>query len=107
MAETLLQIRIRPNDERAPVQYPDFGDVRCGIMTRYSAFEDRWYLWILALDGTRIAGPIKLVPGLDLLRQFKYDPRVPQGQLFCYSPDREPPTLTTADNDAVLFYRAP
>jgi hypothetical protein len=76
-------------------------------MTRYSAFDDRWYLWVLALDGTRIAGPIRLVPGVDLLLSYKYDERVPQGELFCYSADREPPTKETVDTDAVLFYRGP
>lgn len=107
MAEELLQIKIRPNNARASTQYPDFGDVRCGLAIRYSGYDSRFYLWILDLDGTRIAGPIKLVPGIDLLLPYKYDPRVPQGELFCYSADRQPPTLDTADTDAVLYYRAP
>jgi len=104
----LVRINIRVLDEqRETIQYVNLGEgeVRCGLKTRYSAYDGRWYIWILALDGELVTGPIKLVPGIDLLAGRKHDLRVPQGQLFVYAADREPPTKDTIDTDAVLFYR--
>lgn len=107
MAEQLVQISIRQLEtQRATIQIVDFRDgTRIGVRTRWSSFDELWYLWICALDLTQIAGPIALVPGIDLLLGHKHDPRVPQGELFVFSPDRLPPTLETVDVTAILFYR--
>lgn len=107
MTEELVKIRVRQlTSQRATVQYPDFRDgTRCGLRFRWSAFAELWYMWTLALDGTTIAGPVALVPGIDLFLGMKHDERVPQGELFVYSPDRLPPDLETVDVSAVLYYR--
>lgn len=108
MAEQLTRLWVRRlPTHRATVQFVDFQDgTRCGLRARYSAYDSRWRIWLLDLDGETIAGPITLVPGVDLLLGHKHDPRVPQGQLFVYSPDREPPDADTVDVSAVLYYRA-
>lgn len=85
----------------------DGSGTRIGFRFQFSSEQSRWFVWLLDLDLTLIAGPIRLVPGVDLLLQYKHDPRVPQGQLFVYSPTQAPPTLDTVDTDAVLFYRPP
>ncbi len=109
-AERLHRLTIRrgPSD-RDVVLYPKPAGIsdwaQCGLRVRLSAYDGRWRLWLVALDGTTIAGPRRLVPGIDLLLGLKHDSRAPQGQLFCYSKDREPPTVETLDTAAVLFYR--
>jgi len=107
VAEQLLRIYVRQiAAQRSTVQFVDFGDgTRAGLRIRYFARDDRWRLWVLALDGTQLVGPIKLIGGLDLLAGHKHLSGVPQGQLFVYSPDRAPPTKTTVDIEAILFYR--
>lgn len=107
MAEELVRIRVRQaSSQRATTQFVDFRDgIRCGIRCRWSAFAELWYLWVLALDGTVIAGPMAMVPGIDLLLGTKHDPRVPQGELFVYSPTRDAPNADTMDESAVLYYR--
>lgn len=107
MAEQLQQIFIRrTTTQRSVLQPVDYSDGARGmLLSRYSAFDDRWRIWLLDLAGEVIAGPIRVVPGISLLQGFQYDPRVPQGQLFAFSVDRQPPTLDTADISAVLFYR--
>jgi hypothetical protein len=105
-AEELVRIHVRAlATERSRVQFVELEGVRVGLHARYSAYDGVWRLWLLATDGTQIAGPISLVPGLDLLLGHKHDPRVPPGQLFVYSPDRAAPTLDTIDVSAVLYYR--
>lgn len=106
MAE-LVRITVRRvATERSIVQYLDWGgDTRCGLWARYARASDRWWLWLVALDGTTIATLGPAVPGVDLLLGHKHDPRVPQGQLFVYSPDRLPPDADTVDSTSVLYYR--
>lgn len=106
-AEELVRIHVKALvTDRSRIQFIDFRDgVRAGLWARYSAYDGVWRLWILGLDGTTIAGPVSMVPGIDLFLQHKHDPRVPQGQLFTYSADREAPTLDTVDVSAVLYYR--
>lgn len=105
--EQLVRIYVKAlATDRSRVQTIDFLDgVRAGLWARYSAFDGVWRLWLLALDATVIAGPISLVPGIDLLLGHKHDPRVPQGELFVFSPDRAAPTLDTIDVSSVLYYR--
>src|SRR5690606_24343620 len=105
--EKLVRIWLRRADsQRGIVQFVDFQDgTRGGIRARYLAISDRWLIWYLALDGETVFGPIKVVPGIDLFAGRRHDPRVPRGQLFVYSPDRAPPTKTSIDVSAVLYYR--
>ncbi len=106
-SETLTRISVRGGTAaRDRIQFVQIGGTRCGLRCRHVALDDRWRLWVLALDGSVIFGPVTMVPGIDLLAGAKHDPRVPQGQLFVFSPTREPPTLTTIDTTAVLYYRA-
>lgn len=105
--ETLTRITVRATEtDRARVQFVTLGGVRVGIQSRFSAFDERWRIWLLALDGSTICGPITLVPGLDLLLSHKHDPRVPQGQLFIYSAAREAPDAESMDASVALYYRA-
>ncbi len=105
-SETLTRIYVKGADaDRDRIQFVDLDGLRLGLRCRYAAIDDRWRLWALALDGAQIFGPVTMVPGIDLLLGAKHDPRVPPGQLFVYSLDREPPTATTVDLAAVLYYR--
>lgn len=105
-SETLTRIYVKGADaDRDRIQFVTLDALRIGLRCRYAAIDGRWRLWVLALDGAQIFGPVTLLPGIDLLVGAKYDPRVPQGQLFVYSPDREPPDATTIDTAAVLYYR--
>lgn len=107
MAEQLLQIFMRrAATQRATTQPVDYEDgVRGMLRSRYSAYDGRWRLWLLDLSGEALAGPIRVVPGINLLQGFQYDSRVPQGELFSYSSDASPPDAVTMDSTAVLFYR--
>jgi hypothetical protein len=107
VSEQLVKLYVRRTEaQRDVTSFPDWRDgSRCGVRFRYTSVLDRWYMWLIDLDGSTIAGPKKLVPGRDLLLGDKHDPRVPPGQLFVYSPDRLPPTAATVDVAAVLYYR--
>lgn len=107
MTEQLVRIYVRrAESERASRQFPDFRDgSRCGLRFQYAALDERWRMWAIDLDGTTIAGPRTLVPGVDLFEGWRHDPRIPTGQLFVYSPSREPPDAETIDVSAVLYYR--
>lgn len=107
MSETVYRVSVRSLAvERARLQFVELEPgLRVGLLTRWSAYESRWTLCVYALDGVQIFGPRLLVPGLDLLLGAKHDPRVPGGQLFVYSVDREPPDLDTVDTSALLLYR--
>lgn len=104
--ETLTRIYVKGTDtDRDRIQFVTLGGLRIGLRCRYAAVDARWRLWLLDTDGSQIFGPATMMPGIDLLVGAKHDPRVPQGQLFVYSPDREPPTADTIDVSAVLYYR--
>lgn len=106
LAETLTRVYVRASTlERDRIQVVSLGGVRIGLRARYAAVDARWRLWILDIAGTLIWGPATMLPGLDLLGGAKHDPRVPQGELFVYSPDRSPPDAETMDTTAVLYYR--
>lgn len=104
----LVRIRlVRAPEQRAVDQFPDWrdGTTRAGLRSRYSAASGRLHLWILDLAGEPVAYLGPALPGIDLLLGHRHDPRVPQGQLFAWSADGSPPTITTADVSAHLFYR--
>ena len=106
--ERLTRITIRAtDDDRARVQFVTLDGVRVGIESRFSAFDSRWRIWLLALDSAKICGPITLVPGIDLLVGHKHDPRVPQGQMFVYSLARAAPDAESMDATIGLYYRSP
>lgn len=106
MSEQLTRIYVRrAAAQRQTSHFVTLGGLKIGLRFRYCAADERWRMWLLALDGATIVGPISLVPGIDLLAGRKHDPRVPAGQLFVWSPTREPPTADTIDVSAILFYR--
>ncbi len=97
------QINVRlVASQRATTQFVTLSEVRIGLKFQYMKSFERWMMWLLATDSTEIAGPIRLVPGLDLLLPFKYDPRIPPGQLFI---NGDPPTSETVDVSSRLLYR--
>jgi hypothetical protein len=102
----VLHIKLRRTPRhRATEQYVTLDGIRVGIRSRYSQVEDRWYITILSSSGRRIVGPLKLVPGINLLEGHQHNPAVPPGQLFVHSLDREAPTRATMDVEARLLYR--
>jgi hypothetical protein len=104
--ETLTRISVfGGSSDRSRLQFVTLDGVRVGIRVRWSAYSSVLLLWLHDAAGVQIFGPRFLVPGLDMLDGSKHDLRVPQGQLFVYSPTREAPTLETIDVSAVLFYR--
>ena len=106
LAELLTRIYVKgATTDRDRAQYVVLDNRRIGLRCRYMAIDARWRLWLLDLDGSQILGPVTLVPGLDVLAGAKHDPRVPHGQLFVYSSDREPPDADTIDRAVVLYYR--
>lgn len=108
MVETLYKIFVKPTTTaRDAIQFATLDSARYAFRFRYIAYDDAWRMWLLDLDETRIAGPIRLVPGIDLLAPYKYDLRVPQGQLFLFSETREEGTLANIDSTVSLFYRPP
>ncbi len=103
----LEEITVRLLDrQRATLQFVTLDEIRIGFRFRHTAIEDRWYLWLIATDNAVIAGPLKMLGGVDVFEPYKYDPRVPPGQLFTFSADREPPTAETIDGDAKVYYRS-
>lgn len=113
MAETLTKIAIRyGEDNRSVLSYPNqpaalgLDGVQIGLRLQWLASSERWGLWLHALDESPMFGPALLVGGLNLWRPWQYDPRVPPGDLFVYSADFAPPSLTTADTEASLYYRS-
>jgi hypothetical protein len=105
-SEALTRIYVKGADtDRDRIQFVTLGGFRIGLRCRYAAVDARWRLWVLDIDGSQIFGPATMVPGIDLLVGAKHDPRVPSGELFVYSADREPPTADTMDVGAVLYYR--
>ncbi len=104
-----LTVRQRLED-RALLVYPDsstgagLDGIRIGLRLRHSAIEDRCYMWLVDSAGVAFAGPTKLVRGLDLFLPWKYDERVPQGQLFLRGDEA---TKATLDVTAQLCYRPP
>lgn len=103
MPETLTRIPFA--DRRGSTRYVSLPDVRVGLRVRYQASTDRWLLWLLALDGEVLFGPVLVAGGHDLLYGRRHDSRVPQGQLFAYHPEGEPATLANADAGLMLLYR--
>lgn len=87
------------------VQFVRLDGARIGIRARYSAYDERWSIWILDGGGAALVGPIRVEPGIDLLRPYKHIAGVPQGELFAQGRTREPPDLDTIDDGVRLLYR--
>lgn len=98
-------VRLRQAEsQRRTIQEIDLGGVRVRLMATYSALTDRWCLSIFDTADRLIVGSIACVAGIDLLAPYKHL-AIPQGRLFCYAADREPPTFTTLDASARVLYR--
>ena len=105
----VIKIRIkRFSNQRAMTLYPNepaavgLDGVQVGLRFRHHAAENRWYMWLVSLDGIEFAGPLKLVSGLDLFLPYKYDERVPKGQLFVRGGEADKDTI---DDTSLLCYR--
>lgn len=98
-------VKLRQNEEqRQTTQEVTLDGVRFRLRAQYVALTDRWYVSVLDTTDALIVGPIACVPGVDLLHPYKHL-AIPQGQLFCSSADREPPTFSTLDATARVLYR--
>lgn len=98
-----VQLR-QDTEHRKTVQEVTLGGVRVRIHAQYVDFIDRWYISIHDLSDELIVGGIVCVPGVDLLRPYKHL-GIPQGELFCFSKEREPPTFSTLDSSVRVLYR--
>ena len=106
MAESVTRINIRTNTlQRSTMQFVRIDGVILGLKSRWTAYDGLWRLWITDSASTMLVGPITLVGGMDLLLGHKHIPGIPQGTLFVYSQDREPPDRDTLDVTAMLVYR--
>lgn len=88
--------------QRSTIQFVTLDDVRLGLRSRFVANDQSWYIWLTDPAGATFAGPIRLVPGINFLRSFQYDPRCPPGQMFIHG---DTPNAVTVDVDSVLLYR--
>lgn len=105
-AEELTRITVKASSiDRARIQFVELGGVRIGLKTQFSKFDSLWRLWLLDLAGVQIAGPITLVPGLDLLLGCKHLTGVPQGEMFVQSEARTAPDADSMDTTHALYYR--
>ena len=100
-----VHVQLRHTEEqRSSIQEVDLGGVRVRLRAVLSGLKDRWYVSVFDLSDNLIVGSIACVPGVDLWRPYKHL-AIPQGQLFSYAVDREPPTFTTMDVTARMLYR--
>ncbi len=97
-----IRVKLVSPADRATLSFLELDGVRIALRFRYSTLEDRWHMWLVATDGTEFVGPIRMLRGLDLLLPYKYDARVPQGQLFVRG---EEMTAANADRTSELVYR--
>ena len=104
---TLDTITVRGSDtDRGRLQYVTLDSIQIGIRSRWSAYQEKWFLSFVAADGPQIAGPVAMVPAIDLWGQLHHDVRIPPGPLFVESTSRDVPDLDTIDVSARLAYRA-
>lgn len=102
---TVRRIAVRQDrTSRATTQQIVLDGVRLIARMQYVHAIERWVLSLSDQSGTTILAGVPIVNGVDLLRPFKHLD-LPQGELFAYSIDREPPTLETVDRSAHLLYR--
>lgn len=90
--------------QRCYEQEQTLDGVRVRLRSTYSIRTDRWYVSVYDSAGTLLVGSIAVVPGVDLLLPYRYL-GIPQGELFSYSREREPPTFVTAEVNSVTLYR--
>ena len=98
-----VQLR-QSTQQRRTVQEVLLDGVRIRLRATYSKKTDRWYLSIYNTSDQQLVGGIACVPGIDLLKPYKHL-AIPQGELWCQSNDREPPTFVTLDTTARVLYR--
>lgn len=100
---TYIPFRQNQNRRRF-TQEITLGGVRVRLSVIPSAITDRWYLSVLDLNGDTLIGSLACVPGINLLLPYRHL-EIPQGALYCYAEDREPPTFATLDTTARVFYQ--
>jgi hypothetical protein len=91
--------------QRSTLQFVTLDGVRIGLRFRHFPHDDRWRMWFVSVEGNDIAGPITLLPGVNFLTPYQYNPAIPPGELFVFSEDSQPPTKSTIDDSANLYYR--
>ncbi len=78
---------------------------------RYNTREETWWFSILSVGGEAIVEGIKVVPGVNLLAPYKYNPLLPDVTLIALSSgdDDSPPRLEELGADArvQLYYETP
>lgn len=98
------RVRLRFDETRSRHKHEiTLGGVPVRLWAYPSALTDRWYVTIHDLLDGLIVGPILLVPGIDLLRPYKHL-AIPQGSLFVYAEDGQPPTFSTLDVTRRVLY---
>ena len=54
------------------------------LRTDYNGREDRWYLYLFDADGVLVSGPMRVRPGIDLLRKVRWKTSCPAGALIAF-----------------------
>ena len=103
---TTYQVKARTSTEqRATLQYITLENVRLGLEFKYSLDDARWYMWLRQPNGTRTAGPIALVAGLnDLFAPYHYLDYVPPGRLYVETFNGADPGLEDLDVSSKIYY---
>lgn len=98
------RVRLRFNEtKKRHKQEITLGLVPVRLWAYPSGLTDRWYVTIHDLADVLIVGPLLCVPGINLLRPYKHL-AIPQGSLFVYAEDGEPPTFSTLDVSRRVLY---
>lgn len=95
------RIRIRPTEFQYGTQMlVTLDDISVGLKFRHCKADGFWHMWILDTSYSEIAGPIRLVAGIDdLWGQYRYL-GLPPGALYV----TETPDIDTVDIGAHLQY---
>lgn len=91
--------------DRDMLRFFELDGIRLGIRSRWCAYDSTWRLFFHDTDATQFAGPVDLVPGINLLQQYQYDARIPPGQMYVWSNDRSAPTFAGMDETYKVIYR--
>ena len=106
MALQLLRVRLSSETRANTLRYELDGVVYEFTFRRSGRNPEAWYMTVATGSGTVQVAGIAVVPGVELLRQWKHL-ELPPGQLFAYDTSKSytDPTPDEMDDRVVLLYR--
>lgn len=75
------------------------------LFWRWNLVHGSWMLWLLAADGSNLAGPVSMVPGDDLFAQWRHF-EIPPGELRVESSVERPGALDFGTLARLVYYTA-